>query len=294
MKTYFEKLSAKLVSSVEYCFLNQNYEPVNNVEMRVIGLARAGNHPIIDWIGRQFPGKRVCFVNNAQPKTNPFLTGHCQGDGYTIIFNNFLINAKYEQRMRFRKKDCLIYSYEDALLEDIADEDFEKNRERWVGKSLKRYDILILRDPFNLFASRLAAKFKKDRDIQSKIDGLVKLWKDYANEYLGRTCFLKDNPVFVNYNQWFLDRGYRCGLANKLGISFTDEGLNNVVSMGTGSSFGGQSFDGKAQEMKVLERWKHFTDDEFYRSIFADDELVALSNEVFGVIPGTEGLLIKG
>jgi hypothetical protein len=36
---------------------------------------------------------------------------------------------------------------------------FEQHHDQWVGASWQRYDVLILRDPFNLFASRLRAGF---------------------------------------------------------------------------------------------------------------------------------------
>ncbi len=290
VKNLLAQLPAKLQSDFEYCFMKPIDGPVNNVEMRVVGMSRSGNHPIINWIGLQFPGKRVCLLNSAQPKTNPFVTGYSGGEGYTIFFNNFMVNKKWEQRQLFRKKDCLIYSYEDAPLQEVIAEDFEVNRETWIGKSLKRYDLLVLRDPFNLFASRLRlrAKFNERPDVQRKIPGLVNLWKDYAKEYLRKTNHLKNNLVTISYNSWFSSVDYRRDLANKLEIPFTDRGIEKVVSVGTGSSFDGQEFCRKAGEMKVLERWRHFVDDKFYRSIFKDIELVELSDEIFGKIPGTE------
>ena len=48
----------------------------------------------------------------------------------------------------------------------------------------------------------------------------------------------------------------------------------------------------KGSEMKVLERWKHFIDDEDYRrALRGRHDVLALSNEIFGEIPGTAELI---
>jgi hypothetical protein len=49
-------------------------------------------------------------------------------------------------------------------------------------------------------------------------------------------------------------------------------------------------FEGRANEMKVLERWHHFADDRDFRQLFYDRELLELSEKIFGGIPGTECL----
>jgi len=291
IKSSLRKLPGTARSNLEYCFMMSVKESVNNVEMRVVGLSRSGNHPIINWIGRQFPGEKVCLLNSAQPKTNPFVTGFSAGyderKGFTICFNDFMINKKWEQKGRFKKKYCLIYSYEDVPLDEVAAPEFEANREMWIGASLRRYDILILRDPFNLFASRFAAKFMEPPEIYFK---LVGLWKNYAKEFLRITSYLNNRVVAINYNDWFSSVGYREELANKLDLPFSDKGVKKVVSMGFGSSFDGQTFSGRAQEMEVLKRWKNFADDPFYRTILNDPELIELSNRIFGHISGTEVL----
>ena len=56
---------------------------------------------------------------------------------------------------------------------------------------------------------------------------------------------------------------------------------------------GAGHYDGKADKMKVLERWKHFVDNEIYKDIFKDKELVELSNAIFGETPGTEIFLSR-
>src|SRR5688572_29520345 len=38
---------------------------------------------------------------------------------------------------------------------------------------------------------------------------------------------------------------------------------------------------------KVFERWTHLADNKKYRALFFDDEILSLSEELFGEIPGT-------
>ena len=84
-------------------------------------------------------------------------------------------------------------------------------------------------------------------------------------------------------------------LSDKLGLTWNDKSLNKVARWGIvtwGDSFDGMEYDGKASQMKVLERWKNFKDDPFYLSLFNDRELVELSETIFGHLPETE-LLVR-
>ena len=87
-----------------------------------------------------------------------------------------------------------------------------------------------------------------------------------------------------------MSREYREEIAGRLGLEFSDEGKDSVVRMGGGSSFDGVSHDRSAEQMQTTERWRRYADDPLYRSLFQDDELVSLSEEIFGPIPGTEAL----
>ena len=42
--------------------------------------------------------------------------------------------------------------------------------------------------------------------------------------------------------------------------------------------------------MKVLERWKQFSDDLFFKKLLNNEELIYYSERIFGQIPGTEAL----
>jgi len=260
----------------------------NTTEIRVIGLQRSGNHPIINWIGSQYPKKKVYLLNNIEPYKNPFKSLH-----RTIIFHNLHLNKKNELK-KPSKKDCLIYSYEDIPLEQISSTLSEKNHDKWLGKSSKRYDVLILRDPFNLFASRLQRELDNvgnKINISTDKGFLIELWKQYAKEYLGLTNYLKNKKIIINYNRWFLDKNYRKHIANALDIPFTDKGFNEVLEVGNGSSFDGLKYHLKTHKMNVLKRWKKFHNNKKYKSLFKDLELIKLSNKIFGCFPGRRIIL---
>ncbi|WP_293124224.1 hypothetical protein [Okeania sp. SIO1I7] len=186
----------------------------------------------------------------------------------------------------------MIYSYEYFSLEQIASDKFERNHDLYLGKSATRYDLLIIRDPFNLFASRLKISSKAAHflSVNSPNKTMIDLWIDYAKEYLGETNYLKHNKVCVNYNQWFTDVEYRRNIADKLQMEFSDVGINKVAGQGGGSSFEGKEFDGKATSMDVLNRWKKVADNPQYKQFF-NQEILKYSERIFGHIPGTESLI---
>lgn len=264
---------------------------VNNVEIRIVNLARSGSHAIINWLIGLCNGK-ICFLNDVKPNRNPFLN-FTEKELINIEEDEFNKNKSG----KLTKKDLLICSYEQYPLKDIFVGEFEKNHDRYVGKSGRRIDILILRDPFNFFASRIkleeygiaSLRIHLVDERSKKI--ITKLWKEYAKEYLNQTNHLKHNKLVISYNKWCLDKGYKKYLAKKLGFPFKDLEDKFVSKYGPGSSFDGRKYNGKASEMKVLERWKFFKDYPFYRDIFKDKELIGLSNKIFGPMEGTEILL---
>ena len=88
----------------------------------------------------------------------------------------------------------------------------------------------------------------------------------------------------INFNAWFVSQDYRKNLSKSLGLKFNDKGLNIVPETGEGSSFDHRKFDGKAQKMKILDRWKVLKDKSGFRSLFRDPEIWKLSEKIFGKI----------
>ncbi len=165
----------------------------------------------------------------------------------------------------------------------------ESQHDRYFGKSQERYDVLILRDPFNLMASRLKSDFMT---VKAPHKTVLDLWLEYDQEFCGETNFLKTHPcVFVNYNRWTQERDYRQSLAENLGIPFTDAGLDRVSHHGGGSSFAGTQVDGETLRRHILDRWQQYRDDPSYCKLLGDARLHHYSAKIFGTIPGVEGFL---
>ncbi|NET43927.1 hypothetical protein [Okeania sp. SIO2B3] len=281
-------------------------EIVNQKEIRVLGMRRCGNHAIINWIKSQQTGK--CQFINDIPKTNPYRYKYENLRERFPQYKKEIEGYRQQAQGNFVKKDCLIYSYEDYVVQQVTNDlIFNVKHDLYFGKSAIRYDVIIIRDPFNLLASRLQKhkKFLEDPNHQENYlsvsrrnyllarysnKTMVDLWIDYAKEYLGETNYLKHNKICVNYNQWFADVEYRRNIAEKLQIEFSDAGIDRVTSFGGGSSFEGKEFNKKATSMDVLNRWQKVSDDPQYKKFF-NQEIFEYSERIFGHIPGTESLI---
>ena len=298
-----ERASSKLAYRLEDFLVTlspwqtSSEEIVNQQEIRVVGLRRSGNHLIIRWIEKQLIGV-IVHLNNIPVDENPyrFIYNHAQSQ--RISYPQYqgeegLQRLQREARGGFERKDCLIYSYEDYGLDYLTNTMVERNRERYFGKSAERYDLLILRDPFNMLASR----FKRDQMLAMEVKNFNKtvtdMWITYAKEYLGETEYLKNNKIVVNYNRFITDVDYRKKIASQLKLKFDDSGIDEVCNIGSGSSFDKLKFKGQGRKMDVLNRWRHFSEDMSYRILLDNEELIEYSKRIFGHIPGTESLRIR-
>jgi hypothetical protein len=156
------------------------------------------------------------------------------------------------------------------------------------------FNSIVLRDPYNLFASRLRILRERSRNanfnnllLRDKETGeinLPHLWKEHAKEFLGITRELQGKPLHINYNQWLVDFRYREEISNSLGLPLTDDCKGQVPGYGFGSSFDNRRFDGSANEMKLMDRWKSMQQDPVFRSLVMDEELRALAHEIYGEV----------
>jgi hypothetical protein len=246
-------------------------EVVNQKEIRIVGLRRTGNHAIIVWIRDQHPD-RTWHINHPPAGKNP----------YQFIYTHYKKpELRNEARGQFAPKSLLMLTYEDEPINAICSERFEHFHDTYVGRSAERFDLLILRDPFNLLASQLKSNMSSLSDASAA--EVLAMWKSYAREFVGETNFLIHNKLCVSFNRWHVDAAYRQAIAEHLGLEFTDAGRERVKEYGGGSSFDGQAHDGKASQLKVLNRWELFDQvDEFWQ-LFRDDELLHYVEQIFDV-----------
>lgn len=275
LKAFFKKNTPRLYVSLRRCkgylheraiafhvFLLKLFRRDCDV-MVVIGMRRTGNHAVINWIKHQCDGSFL-FFNNITPECSPFSA------------------LMKEQKIGFSGKPLLVFSYEDKTFDAINSAPLNnviKQFCRSPDKNVKT--VLILRDPYNLFASRLKKWPEVMRNADSR-DQLVELWKSYASEFgADRIPGEQRALVSVNYNEFVQNPGYRQQLSQQLGLRYTDKGLEKVAFYGHGSSFDIGNIDKAALELDVLKRWTVFQDDEDFWRLFEDAKLQRLSQEIF-------------
>lgn len=253
----------------------------------VRGMKRSGNHAIINWLQAH---DRFIFFNNII-KIRPILDGEKKLPS-PKDFRQWLqkiVLANESQVCYFSKENVSeALSMKHSFIMSLEDHDLQIKPFINVPASHGIKNILILRDPCNLFASRIrkASLVKKDTPVYPKCMGLemnrvVELWKSYAREYLGLTNHL-ENRVCIYFNSWFSNRDYRQSISRKLNMEFTDSGFSTVLRAGGGSSFDRTSFDGKNHMMDVLNRQKYLTasEQQLLKKVLADEELQGLAHRI--------------
>ncbi|PKD16196.1 hypothetical protein APR41_10440 [Salegentibacter salinarum] len=268
--------------------MEQKEGDVQKYVFRIVGLSRSGNHAIINWIINQLQGDYL-FLNCTEPKYNPYDTARpLDKEGYTYRTNLYNFELNREKKGNFSKKKYLLFSHEDCFLGSLNKKEERKKIAGWVGSSEVQKDILIIRDPFNLFASRAKAGLllgniadHTTRPISEKV--LCRIYKQHAREFLGENNNLR-NKVIINFNTWSSNENYRLKVAKALNIPFSDAGYREVTTVAGGSSFDGTNLSGMAHKMKVNERWKNYAKDDNYWSLF-DQELLEFSRKIFGNTP---------
>lgn len=238
-------------------------KPKTTVEAResdffVYAMRRSGHHAIINWLQKHYA--EVDYYSNVL------------WDGVELMS---LRGDRYQYQNPLGEGCCRILSFEDQKEADA------------IPKMLKQYPVfpcqkrfLILRDPYNCYASRLHRA--RNRPLHwgnwpSCLDGNI--WKSFAREFLGETKVLGDF-IPVNYNRWSADESYRRELALSLTGRFDDSGRAEVATIGKGSSFDDFAYQNKADEMSVLSRWRAYANDAEYQHILGDPEIRDLCSRI--------------
>lgn len=249
---------------------------INNL-YTVWGIRRSGNHAIIHWLKSHFE-KPVAFINDVNPESK-FL--------YPKL-DKWRNHRKYQTYLRLRMANLKRWDIDvNNGIVSVESYNFKKikNIEEKInsnfGEVFNNYNIIVLRDPYNLFAS-LLKHHSLSKDFKNKTKKYIGLWKIYACEFLGKTNYLK-NKYCINYNLWHNSIQYRKTIIEDLGFIFHDSNKDNVAKEGDGSSFDELKYSKEAYKMRLEERWKEFIDDEFYNQLF-DDQIAKLSNKIFGNI----------
>ena len=158
-----------------------------------------------------------------------------------------------------------------------------------TGAGVAFTDIVVVRDAYNLAASRVAKMAESvDKglgyqfDVFSLYHGL-ELWAEHARAALQQP---DGGPVSILYNH-LVDRentGYAQKLAAELGLTYSAAGLDKVSEYGGGSSIDGQRLDGQPHRMNVLNRWLDLPPDqlEWFMNAVNYGEIDTLNRQLFG------------
>lgn len=249
---------------------------VNQFFFRVLGMRRTGNHAMIQWIERSIPGLTL-HINDIAIGMNGYRFRHFFPEPDDAPEFSQLMAQGF--RRDFTRRAGLICSYEDFSVASFLR---ACRRERIVshyGASRTIKSVLLLRDPFNLFASRIKSSMleTKERAIDQK-----RMYIEHAETFLREEQ--GDDLVCISYNRWFSDPDYRRHIQGKLGLEPADISIETVARQGGGSSFEGQAMDGKASAMAVLSRWRSMEHHPLFQQLFEDGELERYSALIFGDI----------
>lgn len=251
----------------------------NSCEIRLIAMRRSGSHAFLNWLASLYKDK-ICFINDLPDKR--FI--------YKAQPSEDLPSLPLKKRVPLSSlKNLLVYNFEDINLEQSLPN--QDKLDQLKGISGKLHTFLLLRDPYNLFASRLQLRRRDPLNeftlkvAPPTIEGIQwqqKMWIQYAKEFLTKTCYLGKNVVPVSYNRWLLDCDYRKSLAEEVGCAYHEEGFKQVSEYGFGSSFGDFPNRIVTDSLPLLTRWKTFLQDEEFLQMIENVELKDLSYQIFG------------
>lgn len=243
-------------------------------QIRVFGLSRSGLHPICHWLLCHFPDPRLFWNNMADPSRPP-----APGQTYRVVGERYVPLEPGARVLRATAHLMLFEADGPARVEAVRAQGVAH-----APRAAQVSDVLVLRDPFNLIASRLAM----DRGGKVRCpthEATMAVWKQTAAAFAGERP-LPTGAVAINYNRWREDEAHRREVSAALGLSYSMRGLDTVPQFGRASSFDGHAFDGRAREMRTGSRWEAFRGDAVFRRLVSEDaEVRRLSRVVFGFDP---------
>ncbi len=199
----------------------------------VWGLKRSGIHLLVGWLyANHGASERIALqVDGLHPQL-------CDGFRDPVAGVAFFNNCGRMYSRRFELGDLAATDFERAAegqrqtIFEIEDCSLSfSSRTAGLASSV---NVLVLRDPLNNLASRLAAAVAKPKPF--RVDGdYLDLVESYCAEFLGHTAHLEPK-VLVSYNRFLSDRAYRDEVAAALGLENVDV-VTEVSDYGGGSSF---------------------------------------------------------
>jgi len=259
-------------------------KPTRDRVIVALAMRRSGHHAVMNQLCYQLD--RVLHLNNCK-KT--WISGIVPIKGRFRLYENQRVIDTGPQPYKKYRTMIATMEFSPNLMYSLEDADVGVDYSKAVEPHRSRTTICVVRDPFNWLASSL----QQGADMAANIERRISLWKKQVSQCLRPDTYPYGHFVDVNYNRWVLDRAYREDLSRRLGLNFSDHGLDEVLEFGPGSSFDGTQLDGKGSRMNVMKRFKRFEHDPRYRSLVNDQELISLSECYFAFNPMVTGFSVQ-
>ena len=216
-----------------------------------LSIRRSGTHVIGEWVQKQLslPNKNILNVKYPLLERKDDLATEVP-------------KARY---------NALIISFESWSLEIIDKIEVRNHFAKSFGKYDKIHYLIGLRDPWNLFASRIKHGIRRLRHPADY------LWVEYAKAFIEKPY----DAQYVLYHEFLSKITTRCKLSKALGGEFDDSLIDRVPRYGGGSSFDGVDYDGEGRKMAIFSRWRECWEDDSFRALFTP-EINDLAKKIFG------------
>jgi len=203
----------------------------------VCGLQRSGNHAIIDWVRSLFP-ESIYF-----------------GDQPHNLFHNLehltgILDSCGSSHLIFSFEDSIKHSPDPSqpLLSTVTNFPLAK------FPKIDVMQIYVLRDPYNLWASRLAGR---ERPVRGGV-GLTSdpSWETFRQNWIYfANLYTTDPKSFILFNNWHNSYQYRKNICSIYRGEYSETTMNQVASQGGGSSFQGNQ---RSSYSEILKNPKKF------------------------------------
>jgi hypothetical protein len=244
-------------------------------EFRIVGIRRGGNHAINNWVCGLLPKGETLNLRNI-----PLKRLKTVGD-YRRYFHT--ADEPLDDKLRAGLFKYAVLGYENVHPNEVA---------AVRGASGKDVVVLVvLRNAFNNAAStvrmvRREQSFKRTRIWVRNYFTFPRMWDLMSGLFRSAPSSIGTaRAIMLNYDTWFQDREYREKIAAQLDLPFSDAGLQAVSPGGGGSAFDLTSFDGKAQEMQVLERWRGMEEDPLLNMALLNKAIIKNYKKIYGPLP---------
>ena len=213
-----------------------------------IGLQRSGNHAILTWVESLFPA--MDFHNNQHHDV-------------------FADEAALGRTLAEGSAPLTVFSFEDSANRTTAPGTLLLNSVTplpgWVHDQYDVHHIVILRDPYNNWASRVAANARAaefGRPLTSDPS-----WELFRANWMSLAAAVR-NPAYigVEFNRWKDDPAYRRSISDRLGGDQSRERLEAVPRQGGGSSFDGTP---RPSYAGMIRKWRKYTSSAFLKRLLS-------------------------